>query len=82
MVGLVKAFVFDIGGVLINYDSDIYYQYLSEISGVAVKKISRIVKEKIDIFERGRIGVASFEKYISRNIGIATDMVKWYEFYK
>ncbi len=82
MVGLVKAFVFDIGGVLINYDSDIYYQYLSEISGVAVKKISRIVKEKIDIFEKGRIGVASFEKYISRNIGIATDMVKWYEFYK
>ena len=39
---MVKAFVFDIGGVLINYDSEIYYQYLSEISGVAVKNKSML----------------------------------------
>ena len=82
MVGLVKAFVFDVGGVLVNYDSRLYYQYLSESSGVTIAKISRLVKEKIDIFEKGRMSIASFEKYISKNIGIAKDKVRWYEFYK
>jgi putative hydrolase of the HAD superfamily len=79
---MLKAVLFDVGGVLIRLDESKYYKYLSKISGIEVNKIINtlhILENKIDL---GEISIKEFTEAVSKRLGIMKKEVKWLGFLK
>ncbi|MGC8479103.1 MAG: HAD-IA family hydrolase [Candidatus Micrarchaeia archaeon] len=75
--------MFDLGGVVINFNNSGYYKYLSEVSGFDKEKIAKIIENKyLQEFEKGKISIDFFEKQISKELKIKRSAVKWRAFYE
>jgi len=75
-----KTIIFDIGGVVIEYNNSLYYSEIAKETGTE----ERIVKEKIEkrllpLFDKGEISTDEFTKGIANMFGISKGMVRWYE---
>lgn len=80
---MVKAVVFDLGGVVIDFTNyDGYYGYLSRKSRVPMHAIRRLLEEKqLLLLETGKINIGSFEKYIAEKLHIKRSEVCWYLYF-
>lgn len=79
---MIRAVVFDLGGVVIDFTNRSYYEYLSEISKSSFQKIKRMIESKqLPLLERGRIDLHTFEKHVSKKLEIDESKVKWYKYY-
>lgn len=79
----IKAIIFDLGGVVVDFSNDRYYSYLSEKSKIPYRKVSRVIEGKyIDSFERGNLTLGKFEEAVAKDLSISKKSVEWYDFYK
>lgn len=80
---MIKAVIFDIGGVLIKFSNSDYYSYLSGESGIGAEKIRDIIEEsELPLLESGKIGIDKFNKYVASALGISINKVRWFEYFK
>ncbi len=79
---MIKALIFDLGGVVIDFSNSMYYLHLSEASGIPVKRIkTAIEKKELGLLERGTINLNTFESKVAKSLGIRMKGVEWYSFY-
>jgi len=81
---MLKAILFDVGGVIIDFSNDDdYYPYLSRISGVSIKRIKKIIEGKLWVLlDKDKISQKDFDKIIARKLKICENKVLWYETYE
>lgn len=78
---MIKCFMFDIGGVIVEFANSMYYDYLNEISGKDRESIDRIVDPLLARMEIGIISRDQFESVIARRLRIQKKQVQWKQFY-
>jgi putative hydrolase of the HAD superfamily len=79
---MIKCFIFDIGGVMIDYTNKEYYDYLSRISKIKRKDIDFIVDPLVAKLEIDAINIKQFNSQISKIFNLKKKQVGWIEFYK
>jgi epoxide hydrolase-like predicted phosphatase len=80
---MIKAIIFDVGGVIVDFDNDSdYYPYLSKVSGISKKRIKRMIEGRLwELLDKDRISQRDFDRALSRRLGIAEKEILWYESY-
>ncbi len=80
---MIRAFVFDLGGVIVKFTNDPYYQHLAEISGKNHEFVKRTIeRSELPLLESGRIGVVEFDRKVAKRLGIELKQISWFSFYK
>ena len=81
---MIKAIIFDIGGVIVDFSNDEdYYPYLSKVSGASVKRIKKIVEGRLWWkLDKDEICQKEFDRIVARKLGIEEKQVHWYEGYR
>ncbi len=80
---MIRAVIFDIGGVVVRFTNTDYYHHLSRISGKPYRFIERTIeKGLLAPFESGKMGIDRFSAGIAKTLGIKKSQVQWIEFYK
>lgn len=81
---MIKGIIFDIGGVVVKWDNRTYFSYLGRLSGMSAKRIGRMVEgiDKRYGFERGKISVSEFERLLAGKVGVGTEKIRWFHFYR
>ncbi len=80
---MIKAVIFDIGGVVIKFSNAEYYRYLSGESGVGNRRVRDIIEDReLPLLECGKIGIDKFNKYVASALKISMDKVRWFEYFK
>ncbi len=80
---MIKAVIFDLGGVVINFNNSPYYKYLSKESGLSLEIVRHTIDDiTLPDFEKGRLTLKQFKKNTAKKLGIKQDKIKWLEFYK
>ena len=74
---MIKAIVFDMGGVIIHFDENKYYEYLSKKYNIDENKITNIMIPLINKFDRGDITLGVLLDSVSKNIGIKIPRKSW-----
>ncbi len=74
---MIKAIIFDMGGVIIRFDENKYYEYLSKKYNIDENKITNIMIPLINKFDRGDITLGVLLDSISKNIGIKIPRKSW-----
>ena len=74
---MIKAIIFDMGGVIIRFDENKYYEYLSKKYNVDENKITNIMIPLINKFDRGDITLGVLLDSVSKNIGIKIPRKSW-----
>ncbi len=77
-----KAVISDIGGVVIRFDDNAYFSYLSELSGHSQGRVKGLIRSMVPAFELGRMRPEQFERRIAKELGIGMGEVGWLGFYK
>ena len=75
--GRYKLIIFDLGGVLINYNEYEYYAYLSSKTNIAPEKISHAFKSLLPRLESGKITMRSFEAMAAKAVGLPKTKLEW-----
>ena len=78
----IKLILFDIGGVVVDVANTVYFNYLSEISGVPPAEVERILVIDASPFERGAISPKTFTKTLAEDLGLEEKEIKWGEYFK
>lgn len=65
-----KYFLFDIGNVLVNFDTGIFVKELSKASGRSVERLTERDLEMIDAVEKGEISDEEYVDYLNQTHGI------------
>jgi putative hydrolase of the HAD superfamily len=80
---MIKAVIFDIGGVVVDFSNDEdYYPYLARVSGASVKRIKGIVEGRLwTKLDKDQISQKAFDRILARKLGIEQKQVLWYETY-
>jgi putative hydrolase of the HAD superfamily len=82
---MIKAIIFDLGGVLIDFTNNKhYYPYLTKISGVPIAKVTNLLEatslwEQLD---KDEITQQEFDCRIGHELGIPENKVMWYKSYE
>lgn len=80
---MIKAVMFDLGGVVIDFSNNSYYIKLSRLTGQPVYKIRAIIEGKyLAGLEKDAIDIRSFERHIAHRLDMPIKKVQWYQFYK
>lgn len=80
---MIKAVLFDLGGVVVDFSNYSYYIHLSKISEMPTYKIREVIeKRQIDLLEKDKTDIRSFERHIAEKLDIPVKKVGWYDFYK
>ncbi len=80
---MIKAIIFDLGGVVINFNNTPYYKYLSKEGGLSLKTIRHVIEDvTLPDFEKGKITLQQFEKNTAIKLGMKQNRIRWLEFYK
>ena len=80
---MIKAVIFDIGGVIVKFSNADYYKYISRVCKIGEPEVRRVIERRaLDLFESGKMTSVEFERFISKNFEIHRNMVQWYNFYK
>ncbi len=79
---MIKAIIFDLGGVVIDFSNSRYYAHLSRTSGLSESTIRETIERReLPLLERGMINLTTFERSVARSLGISSKNVEWYKFY-
>ena len=80
---MIKAVIFDLGGVVVDFTNYRHYEHLSRMSGIPTERVKRIIeKRQLDLFERGLETIDTFEREVAGMLRIPRSRVGWYDVYK
>ncbi len=80
---MIRAVIFDLGGVIVRFTNDPYYSHLAEISNKGHEFVkAAIEKKELPLLESGRVNLEYFEANVARRLGIRNNEVDWFQFYK
>lgn len=80
---MIKAILFDLGGVVIDFSNYQHYIRLARISGKPAYRIKKLIEAKeLPMLEKDEIDIHSFERFVAHRLGIPIKKVAWYESYK
>ncbi len=74
--------MFDIGGVVIDVANTVYFNYLSEVSGVPPAEVERRLIMDAAPFEKGYISPKRFTKEFAQDLGISEGKIQWADYFK
>ena len=69
MILMIKAVIFDFGGVLLKYKSMPKYEYLGKIVGITKEKAKEKVHEIITPFQKGKVSSKEFWEMLEEKLG-------------
>lgn len=78
---MIRAVIFDLGGVVIRFTNERYYEHLSEVSGLPYVKVRDIEERELPLLEKGEITVRQFDRMIAKRLKIPLRKVMYYTFY-
>ncbi|MGC8648941.1 MAG: HAD family hydrolase [Candidatus Micrarchaeia archaeon] len=76
---VIKAIIFDVGGVLIDFSEEKYISWLSNKLNIDYKKIDNAILPLIDKMEMGRLKLEKAEKIFSKKLNIHPKSLMWVE---
>lgn len=81
---MIKAVIFDIGGVIVDFSNDDdYYPYLSKVSGASIRRIKKVIEGRLWVrIDKDEICQRDFDRTVARKLGIEEKQVLWYESYR
>lgn len=74
---MIKLIIFDMGGVVIDFDERYAYDYLSNNIGVSTKRVGEVFDPIIKQMEYGRITLNSAIKIASKKLGRKITIDEW-----
>lgn len=81
---MIKCVISDLGNVILNFDSSIFYKKISESSPYTPEQIANIVDENFKLlraFGTGRISPKEFFKEVSDKLQLSTDFESYFSVY-
>lgn len=80
---MIRAVIFDLGGVVLRFTNGEYYRHLAKISGKPYGFVYRAIEEGSMVpLEAGTIGIKEFNRSVAKRLGITSEQVVWNGFYK
>jgi epoxide hydrolase-like predicted phosphatase len=79
---MIKLIIFDLGGVVINYYEEQYFDFLSKKTGINTKKIKAAFSDIIKQQEAGKITLAEMEKIAIKRLNINRNVLEWSNTFK
>jgi putative hydrolase of the HAD superfamily len=81
---MIRAVIFDIGGVIVDFSNDEdYYPYLSKVSGASIRRIKKVIEGRLWVLlDKDRICQREFDRIVASKLGIEEKQVLWYESYR
>lgn len=79
---MIKLIIFDLGGVVVNYYEEQYFDFLSKKTGIGAKKIKTAFSDVIKQQEAGKITLAEMEKIVIKRLNINHNGLEWSEAFK
>lgn len=73
---MIKAIVFDIGGVVAKENRESQYSELCKKFNISLEEFQKIRKEKVDLFSRGKITEEEYLGYFCKKFGLSLDAFK------
>ncbi len=64
----IKAVIFDIGGVVINWHDDIAYRHVARITGMPVKRVEKAGDRYMKLFDEGKITESGFWRRVEESV--------------
>jgi putative hydrolase of the HAD superfamily len=78
----IKAVIFDIGGVTIEWSDSVVYRYLEKTTGISAKKFELASEYYMKRFDEGKLTEHEFWDLIERKVGCAKKLdASWLEHY-
>ncbi len=79
---MIKAVIFDLGGVVVDYTNHDYYIHIAEKAGIDAEHVREVFEgRELDSLERGKMNVKTFEERMAVKIGMEKKDVGWYDFF-
>ncbi len=72
-----KLIVFDLGGVLIEYNEPEYYAYLSSKYNLSFRRVQHAFESLSPRLETGRMTLKTFESLAAKAIGLPRNKLEW-----
>lgn len=80
---MIKAVIFDLGGVVLDFSNRDYYRYIARKAHMPSGEVGSIIENNyMGKIEDGSMTLKAFEENISRELKIPKEEVGWYDFYK
>jgi epoxide hydrolase-like predicted phosphatase len=76
---VIKAIIFDVGGVLIDFSEEKYIKWLSNKLNINYKKIYKSVLPLIDKMETGKLKLEDAEEIFSKKLNTPKKSLMWVE---
>ncbi len=74
---MIKAIIFDMGGVLLDAVNYKYFNRIEALTGIDGKIIKKYVNSQLAPFESGKVTKHEFEKKVAQRFGMKESEVQW-----
>ncbi len=72
-----RLIIFDLGGVLIEYNEPEYYAYLSSKYNLSLRRVQKTFESLSPAFETGKMTLVSFETLAAKELGLKPSQLEW-----
>jgi putative hydrolase of the HAD superfamily len=79
---MIKLIIFDVGGVILHFNDDIYKRMLSKKFKISYKELSTITDPLLVKMDIGKATLKDLEKALHKNFGISKRDMAWNDTYK
>lgn len=79
---MIKLIIFDMDNTINNWDSSMYSEQISKLSGVPVSKVDPFITGLVGKLDRANISTKEFESVVAKKFKVTASKIGFYECYK